>query len=94
MKVYFVYILANRKHGTIYIGVTNNLNKRIFEHRQGFGSQFVKKYQIHDLVYYETFEEAHLAIEREKRLKKWHRSWKNELIEALNPEWENLLTAA
>ncbi|MEO3431466.1 GIY-YIG nuclease family protein [Pelagibius sp. CAU 1746] len=87
---YYVYILASRKHGTLYIGVTNDVVRRVWEHRQGRGSKFAQKYRITRLVYVEAHEEIEPAIQREKTLKEWHRTWKIQLIERDNPEWEDL----
>ena len=87
---YFVYILASRRHGTLYIGVTNNLRTRLEQHRIGLGSEFVKKYGVHRLVYVEPYENAEDAIRREKQLKKWNRDWKIRLIEEDNLEWRDL----
>ena len=78
------------KNGTLYIGVTSNLRKRIREHREGFVDGFTKKYNVHMLVYYELFEDMPNAITREKRLKKWNRAWKIRLIEEKNPRWDDL----
>lgn len=89
-RVYFVYILANRPRGAIYIGVTNDLVARVAEHKTGRGSKHTQKYNIKRCVYYECHEDIHEAIAREKRLKKWLRPWKDELIEAGNPNWEDL----
>jgi putative endonuclease len=86
--MYYVYILASRRHGTLYIGITNSLQKRLEEHRSGKGSEFVKKYGVYRLVYTETYEGAEEAIAREKQLKRWKRDWKIELIE--RPEWRDL----
>ncbi|MBR0840918.1 GIY-YIG nuclease family protein [Bradyrhizobium liaoningense] len=88
--MYYVYILASRRHGTPYIGITNSLQKRLEEHRAGKGSEFVKRYGVHRLVCTETFERAEEAIAREKQLKRWKRDWKIELIERDNPEWRDL----
>ena len=88
--MYYVYILASRRHGTLYIGVTNSLQKRLEEHRTGKGSSFVKAYGIHRLVYVESYERADEAIAREKQLKRWKRDWKIELIERENLEWRDL----
>jgi len=88
--MYYVYILASRRYGTLYIGVTNDLRRRIEEHRLGLGSEFVKKYRVHRLVYVEPFESAEDAIRREKQLKKWNRDWKIRLIEEENLEWDDL----
>jgi putative endonuclease len=88
--MYYVYILASGKHGTLYIGVTNNIQQRIEQHRSGHGSEFVKKYSVHRLVHIEEFSSAEDAIRREKQLKKWNRDWKIRLIEAENPDWSDL----
>jgi putative endonuclease len=90
MRDYFVYILASQPNGTLYIGVTNNLARRVYEHRQGSVGGFTKKYGVHQLVYYEMTTDIRDAIEREKRLKKWNRQWKIELIESQNPKWRDL----
>ena len=88
--MYYVYILASRKHGTLYIGVTNNVSTRLEQHRSGRGSEFVKKYSVHRLVHVETFPSPQEAIAREKQLKNWHRDWKTRLIEEDNPDWRDL----
>ena len=85
-----VYILASKRNGTLYIGVTSNIVKRIHEHRNDLADGFTKKYKVHDLVYFEPHEEMNTAITREKQIKKWNRSWKIELIEKNNPEWKDL----
>jgi len=85
-----VYILASKRNGTLYIGVTSDLRKRIWEHREGFVDGFTKKYSVHRLVYYELFADMYNAITREKRLKKWRRAWKIRLIEEKNPRWDDL----
>ncbi len=90
MKTYYVYILASRKNGTLYIGVTNNLQKRIWQHKNDIVEDFTKRYKVHNLVYFEQADNAISAIEREKRLKKWNRSWKIKLIEKNNPKWNDL----
>ena len=90
MKVYYVYILASKRNGTLYIGVTNNLLRRIYEHKNNIIAGFTKKYNIHILVYYEQHDSAEEAIQREKRLKYWHRKWKIRLIEETNPGWKDL----
>ncbi|MFQ5564017.1 MAG: GIY-YIG nuclease family protein [Parvularculaceae bacterium] len=87
---YYVYILASRKNGTLYIGVTGNLNERAYAHREGRGSDFASRYKIKRLVYYESFDRIVDAIDREKTLKKWKRQWKIELIESVNPHWNDL----
>jgi putative endonuclease len=89
-SAYFVYILASGRHGTLYIGVTNNIHVRLDQHRTGRGSEFVKKYGVHRLVRVETFHSPQEAIAREKQLKNWHRDWKIRLIEEDNPEWSDL----
>ena len=90
MRQYYVYILTSSKNGTLYIGVTANLVKRVYEHKQGFISSFTKKYKIHKLVYFETTTDIKEAIQREKQLKKWQRQWKIDLIEKHNPNWQDL----
>lgn len=85
-----VYILASKRNGTLYIGVTSDLRKRIWEHREGFVDGFTKKYNVHRLVYYELFADMYNAITREKRLKKWRRAWKIRLIGEKNPHWDDL----
>jgi putative endonuclease len=82
--------LASRRHGTLYIGVTNNLPLRLDQHRHGRGSEFVKKYGVHILVHAEEFASPLEAIAREKQLKNWHRDWKIRLIEGNNPDWSDL----
>ncbi len=88
---FFVYILASRKHGTLYIGVTNNLIRRVHQHKTKAMGGFTKRYSIHKLVYSEIFDDPLSAISREKQLKKWNREWKLQLIESKNPEWIDLL---
>src|SRR5690606_24507828 len=85
-----VYILANRPYGTLYIGVTSNLEARVSTHKQDLIDGFTRRYGIHRLVYYEFMESMEDAIRREKRLKKWNRSWKFRLINRMNPEWNDL----
>jgi putative endonuclease len=87
---YYVYILASQKNGTLYIGVTNDIVRRIFEHRSDAVSSFTKIHAVHQLVYFEVAESIEAAIRREKRLKKWPRDWKKNLIEQNNPEWLDL----
>jgi len=89
-KQFFVYILANRKHGTLYIGVTSNLMQRTYQHKSKIVRGFTKRYNVHKLVYFETFDDPISAITREKRLKKWDREWKLQLIEKENPGWVDL----
>ena len=90
MKKYYVYILANKKNGTIYIGVTGDLVKRVYEHKNNIVEGFTQKYGVHKLVYYEDTEDIHGALSREKNIKKWKRLWKLDLIESFNPEWKDL----
>lgn len=85
-----VYILSNRTRGILYVGVTADLARRIDHHRAGYGSMFVNKYRCHSLVWFETFDDIETAIVHEKRLKRWRRQWKLDLIEVKNPEWEDL----
>jgi len=87
---YYVYILASKKNGTLYIGVTNNLHRRVAEHKTSINEGFTKKYHVHTLVYYEIYTDIREAILREKRLKKWNRAWKISLIEKENPQWNDL----
>ncbi len=87
MKQSFIYILTNKNKTTLYIGVTNDLQRRLLEHKEGIGSKFTKRYNVHYLVYFEKFEDITLAIAREKQLKRWSRSKKEKLIESVNPEW-------
>ncbi len=89
-KQYFVYILASKKNGTLYIGITNDLIKRVYEHKNNLADGFTKKYDVHNLVYYEIHNDASSAITREKQLKKWNRQWKIELIEKTNSDWKDL----
>ena len=89
-KQYYVYILASKKNGTLYIGVTNNLLRRVYEHKNDSIDGFTRKYGVHKLVYYEIADDIESAIIREKRLKKWKREWKIEMIEKCNPEWNDL----
>ena len=85
-----VYILASKPRGTLYIGVTSNLVKRVWEHQHDQVDGFSKRYAVHDLVWYELDSDMRSALEREKRLKSWKRLWKIELIEGFNPQWEDL----
>lgn len=90
MKNYYVYILTNKPNGTLYIGVTNDLARRMYEHRNKLINGFTKKYNLKKLIYFEVFDRIEDAILREKRLKKWNRQWKIELIEKTNPNWIDL----
>jgi putative endonuclease len=87
---YYVYILANRIGGTLYIGVTNDLVRRVCEHQSSAAESFTKHHDVHRLVYLECFDDIEAAIHREKRLKKWTRAWKIALIEKDNPNWIDL----
>ena len=87
---YFVYILAGSRNGTPYTGVTRDLAHRVAEHRNGTRGGFTSQYGVSRLIYFESFEDIKLAIQREKQLKKWNRVWKLRLIESVNPEWEDL----
>jgi putative endonuclease len=89
-REYFVYILASEIGGTLYVGVTNDLVRRVYEHRNKVVAGFTKKYNVSKLVYYEMFDDIENAIVREKRLKKWNRAWKVRMIEELNPNWDDL----
>jgi putative endonuclease len=87
---YYVYILANKRNGTLYTGVTNNLEARMYQHKNGIGSKFTSKYSVDMLMYYEETDDIGEAIHREKQLKKWKRAWKMSLIEESNPSWKDL----
>lgn len=87
---YFIYILASKRNGTLYVGVTSNLLKRVWQHKHNLIEGFTKKYKIHLLVYYEIYGNVNEAITREKKLKKWNRDWKLKLIEKTNPDWADL----
>ena len=89
-KLPCVYILASKRNGTLYTGVTSDLVKRVYEHKNGLADGFTKKYRVHHLVYFELHEDMNAAISREKQIKKWNRAWKLELIETNNPEWKDL----
>ena len=88
---FFVYILASKRNGTLYIGMTDNLARRVWEHQSGAVPGFTKKYGVKTLVWYELHESRETAFQRERQLKKWNRSWKLELIESLNPTWRDLI---
>jgi putative endonuclease len=93
MNQAYVYILSSQRNGTLYIGVTSALIKRIYQHRNNLSEGFTKKYKVHRLVYFETTPSITGAIQREKQLKHWRRKWKIELIEKDNPEWVDLYGA-
>lgn len=86
----WLYILASQKNGTLYVGVTNSLAERVAEHREGSGSEFARRYRVMRLVYAEHFDDPSEAIAQEKRVKHWRRSWKIELVERANPDWNDL----
>ncbi|MCC6604786.1 MAG: GIY-YIG nuclease family protein [Anaerolineae bacterium] len=90
MKTYFVYILASKKNGTLYIGMTSNLIRRVYEHKNDVRESFTQKYGGHTLVYYEYTNVVNAVIVREKQMKKWNRQWKINLIEKENPNWDDL----
>ena len=90
---YCVYMLASGRHGTLYVGVTNDLARQIFEHKERLAQGFTSKCSVKCLVWYEAYERIDEAIAREKALKKWRRDWKIRLIEEMNPEWEDLYLA-
>jgi putative endonuclease len=92
MKDYFVYILTNKPRGTLYVGVTNDLVRRTYEHREGVVPGFTKRYGLKQLVYFEKYDVPTLAIQREKSTKHWSRAWKLDLINSSNPQWRDLYT--
>ena len=89
-KQYFVYILASKAYETLYTGVTSNLVQRVYQHKEGLAEGFTKRYHVHRLVYYEIHSDVNEAQTREKRIKKWNRQWKINLIEQNNPQWLDL----
>ena len=92
MADYFVYLLTNKPRGTLYVGVTNDLVRRVYEHREGAVPSFTKRYQTNQLVHFERYDEPGLAIQREKNIKHWSREWKLKLVESSNPKWRDLYT--
>jgi putative endonuclease len=92
-RSFYVYILSSRIGGTLYIGVTNDIVRRVTEHRLKRARSFTKKYEVDKLVYFEQVDDAENAIKREKRLKKWYRAWKIRLIEEFNPNWGDLYSS-
>jgi putative endonuclease len=90
---YYVYILASRIGGTLYIGVTNDLVRRVFEHKSDAVDGFTKRHGVKRLIYFEQYDDIENAIRREKRLKQWNRAWKVRLIESVNPNWDDLYPA-
>ncbi len=89
-KDYYVYVLTNENNNVMYIGITNDLKRRVYEHKSNSIEGFTKKYHVHKLVYYEITTDVNSAIAREKQLKKWKRAKKNALVETLNPKWKEL----
>ena len=87
---YFIYILTNWNHRVLYVGVTSDLPRRLFEHKNELADGFTKRYHVHKLVYFESTSDVNAAIAREKQLKNWSRSKKNEIIERMNPNWDDL----
>lgn len=90
MKKGFVYIMSNKQDGVLYIGVTSDIVKRVYEHKNSFVDGFTKQYNLKNLVYYEVYDDIEEAIKREKQLKNWHREWKMELVNKQNPNWKDL----
>ena len=90
MKSYWVYMLASQPNGTLYIGVTNDLVRRVHEHREGRGGVFTRRYRVHQLVWYAEFHEIEAALECETRMKRWERAWKIRAIMEVNPDWDDL----
>ena len=90
MRDYYVYIMASKRNGTLYVGVTSNLERRVYEHKEGMVDGFSNKYGVDKLVHYERFGRVEDAIAREKCIKRWKRVWKLRLIEEANPEWNDL----
>ncbi len=90
MKNYYVYVMASKRNGTLYIGVTGDLIKRVYEHKNNLIEGFTNQYNIHTLVYFEQHQDINQALTREKQLKKWNRKWKLRLIEKENPDWRDL----
>ena len=88
--MYYVYLMASRKHGTLYLGVTNNLVRRVYEHKSKAVRGFTARYNFDRLVWFECYDDPTNAIEREKDIKKWRRNWKIRLIEEVNPQWDDL----
>ncbi|AXP81685.1 GIY-YIG nuclease superfamily protein [Mariniflexile rhizosphaerae] len=89
-NVYYIYIMTNKKNGVIYIGMSGNINQRINQHKKKYSKGFTNKYNLDILVYYEKFDSPNEAIKREKQIKKWNRSWKINLINDFNPDWNDL----
>jgi len=90
MRTYYVYIMTSKRNGTLYIGVTSDLIRRVYEHENNLLEGFTKRYKVHMLAYYEETNDINAALNREKQLKNWKRKWKLELIEKFNPNWADL----
>ena len=90
MKTYYIYIMASKKNGMLYIGVTDDLYRRVWQHKNDVHEGFTKKYSVHNLVWYDATNDVEGAIQSEKQMKKWNRQWKINLIEKENPEWTDL----
>ena len=90
--VYYVYIMASGRNGTLYVGMTNDLIRRVYEHRNDLIGGFTQRYKVHTLVYFEETSDVESAIAREKQIKNWRRSWKTKLIEDNNPDWSDMWT--
>jgi putative endonuclease len=90
---YYVYVLASERNGTLYVGVTNNIVRRVYEHREGLVEGFTRQHSVKHLVHFEEYSDVHSAIQREKRLKKWKRDWKLRLIGKSNPDWVDLYSS-
>jgi putative endonuclease len=90
VRSYWVYILASKPRGTLYVGITNGIILRVEQHRAGKGSSFTRKYKVHTLVWFQEFADVREAIQREKTMKEWPRAWKINLIEETNPRWDDL----
>jgi putative endonuclease len=92
-KHYYIYMMSNKRNGTLYTGVTNNLIRRVYEHKNGAGGLFTKRYKLTMLIYYEQYDDIKTALQREKNLKHYSRAWKDNLINSLNPQWVDLYEA-
>ena len=90
MRSYYVYILASKRNGTLYIGVTSDLKKRVYQHKNNLIDGFTKKYKVHHLVYFEETSDVRSALQREKHMKIWKREWKIRLVQQMNPDWDDL----
>jgi len=90
VSIYYIYLLASKRNGTLYVGVTSDLIRRVYEHKNDFVKGFTSKYSVHRLVYFEQCEGYESAVQREKQIKEWKRKWKLELIEKVNPGWKDL----